>query len=204
MNETLTKMYEEWIPVKPIMHVMLGVNRDFSKEPHKLIFEIDKPEIIAGKEVRWMSFLHHSYDPSMAPKGKSAVEVWFDTEYEYWENLSKEREKYDAEKTRIAELTISHLEKRFPGFSSQVEVVDVPTPVTYNRYTGNWKGSPDGWAITNSNLTTMEPVRRLPGLEGLFMAGQWTAPYTGTVIAALSGRQIIQLMCKKESKKFNT
>jgi hypothetical protein len=50
----------------------------------------------------------------------------------------------------------------------------------------------------------MEPVRTLPGLEGLFMAGQWTAPYTGTVIAALTGRQIIQLMCLKEGRKFVT
>jgi phytoene dehydrogenase-like protein len=83
-------------------------------------------------------------------------------------------------------------------------VVDVPTPVTYKRYTGNWKASPDGWAITNSNLFSMEPVRTLPGLEGLFMAGQWTAPYTGTVIAALSGRQIIELMCRREGRKFIT
>jgi phytoene dehydrogenase-like protein len=204
LGDALRNIYENWIPVKPLVHVMIGVKRDFSKEPHKIIFELDKPEIIAGREIHWMCFLHHSFDPFMAPAGKSSTEVWFDTEYEFWENLAKDEEKYLAEKQRIAEITISHLEKRFPGFSSQVEVVDVPTPLTYNRYTGNWKGSPDGWAITNANLFSMEPVRTLPGLDRLYMAGQWTAPYTGTVIAALSGRQIIQLMCKKDGKKFVT
>jgi len=31
---------------------------------------------------------------------------------------------------------------------------------------------------------------------------KWTAPCTGTVIAALSGRQIVQILCKKEGKRF--
>ena len=119
-------------------------------------------------------------------------------------SLHSDRKKYNAEKQRIAEYTIRQLEKRWPGFASQVEVIDVPTPATYKRYTGNWKGSPDGWYLTPDNINGMEPVRTLPGLEGLHMAGQWTAPFTGTVIAAMSGRQIIQLMCREESKKFVT
>jgi hypothetical protein len=49
----------------------------------------------------------------------------------------------------------------------------------------------------------MDPVRTLPGLEGLQMVGQWTGPFMGTVISALSGRQAIQLMCKDEGKPFS-
>jgi phytoene dehydrogenase-like protein len=112
----------------------------------------------------------------MAPEGKSAVEVWYNTDYEYWEGLSKDKEKYKAEKKRIADYTIQQLDKRWPGFASQVEVIDVPTPHTYKRYTGNWKGSPDGWYLTRDNLMDQEPLRTLPGLEGLRMIGQWTAP----------------------------
>ena len=65
-----------------------------------------------------MTVLHHCFDKSMAPAGKSAVEVWFDTEYEYWEELAKDRVKYNAEKQRIAEYALRQLEKRWPGFSS--------------------------------------------------------------------------------------
>ncbi len=36
------------------------------------------------------------------------------------------------------------------------------------------------------------------------MVGQWTAPFTGTVIAALSGRQLIQLLCKQNKTAFVT
>ncbi len=202
INERIRNMYENWIPVKPIVHVMIGVNRDLSQEPHRIVFEAEEPITIAGREHRWMTVIHHCFDKSMAPAGKSAVEVWFDTEYTYWEDLAGDREKYNSEKQRIAEYAIRQLERRWPGFTSQIEVTDVPTPATYVRYTGNWKGSPDGWYLTPDNLNAMEPLRTLPGLEGLHMAGQWTTTFSGTVMAALSGRQVIQLMCSKEGKKF--
>ena len=204
LSEQIRQMYENWRPVQPLMHVMIGVDMDFSGEPHNCIFETDTPVSVAGKEFRWLSFLHHCHDKISAPEGKSAVEVWYPTDYDYWEELSRDRKKYLAEKKRIADDTIRELDKRWPGFASKVEVVDVPTPHTYHRYTGNWKASPDGWYLTTQNLRQMEPVRRLPGLSGLHMAGQWTAPYTGTIIATLTGRQIIQILCKKDGKAFKT
>ncbi|UCG28429.1 MAG: NAD(P)/FAD-dependent oxidoreductase [Bacteroidales bacterium] len=204
INDKIRNIYEKWIPVKPIVHVMMGVNRDLSKEPHRIIFEPDEPITIAGREYRWLTVIHHCFDKSMAPEGKSAVEVWYDSEYEYWEELYKNKTDYKVEKKRIADYTIQQLDKRWPGFASQVEVIDVPTPATYMRYTGNWKASPDGWYITPDNIGDDEPVRTLPGLEGLRMVGHWTAPFMGTVMSAMSGRQVIQLICKEEGKKFMT
>ena len=204
IDERIEKMYTDWIPVKPILHVMMGVDMDLSKEPHQIIFETDDPIVIAGTEHRWLSFLHHGFDPTMAPAGKSAVEVWYDTDYDYWDQLSRDRDAYKKEKKRIADYTVEQLDKRWSGFARSVEIVDVPTPYTYYRYTGNWKGSPDGWYITPENMQQSEPIRSLPGLEGLHMIGQWTAPFTGTVLAALTGRQAIQLMCIKDNRRFVT
>lgn len=202
MNERIRQIYDTWMPVKSIVHVMLGVNLDLSAEPHRIVMQPEEPFKIGNREFPWISVMHRCFNPTFAPEGKSVVEVWYDTEYEYWENLAKNKEAYTAEKNRIAAFSIAQLEKRWPGFASKVEVVDVPTPVTYHRYTGNWKGSPDGWYITTHNAQDMDPVRYLPGLEGLHLAGQWTAPFTGTVIAALTGRQVIELMCHREGRKF--
>lgn len=80
----------------------------------------------------------------------------------------------------------------------------MPTPMTYVRYTGNWKGSVDGWYITPENMMKQEMKRTLPGLENLYMVGHWTAPFTGTVMAAQSGRQLIQILCKKDRRPFVT
>ena len=204
VGDEVRTMYNEWIPVRPILHVALGVDRDLSGEPHRIIVELEEPIEIAGEKQRWMSVLHHCFDPGMAPPGKSVVEVWYTTPYDYWAELSKDRVRYKKEKKRIAEATIAELDRRWPGFASQVEVVDVPTPATYMRYTGNWQGSPDGWYITPENMMKQTALRSLPGLSGFYMVGQWTVPFAGTVMSALSGRQLIQLLCRQERRPFVT
>jgi len=202
ISENIRKMYKEWIPVKPIVHVMFGVNMDLSREPQKLIYRVDKPITVGGEEFKWIHIMMHCFDKSTAPVGKSALEVWYATDYSYWENLIKDRAGYDFEKKRIADETADALEKRWPGFKSKIEVVDVPTPMTYVRYTDNWQGSPDGWYITVDNMMDQSMRRTLPGLKNLYMVGQWTAPFTGTLIAALSGRQLIQILCRNDRKPF--
>jgi len=202
LDDRVRSMYSEWTPVVPLVQVMIGVARDLSTEPHHILFEAEDPVIIAGEEHRWVSFRHHCFDPSMAPPGSSVAEVWYPTAYEYWAELARDRIRYQEEKKRIADLTIAELDKRWPGFASQVEVVDVPTPATYVRYTGNWQGSPDGWYMTAENMKERSMLRDLPGLSGFHMVGQWTKPYAGTVDSALSGRQLIQLMCKRSGRPF--
>ena len=203
VNDAIRRMYDTWTPVRPLVHVALGVARDMSAEPRGVSFELERPITIAGEERRWLQVIHHSFDPTMAPPGKAAVEVWYPCRFDYWQELARDRDRYKAEKKSIADLTVAELDKRWPGFAAQVEVVDVPTPATYARYTGNWQGSPDGWYITPDNMKST-PVHTLPGLADLYMAGQWTAPFTGTVIAALSARQAIQLLCKQDRMPFRT
>jgi phytoene dehydrogenase-like protein len=204
LSDEVRSMYDDWIPVRPLVHVALGVARDLSGEPHSIIFELEKPIEIAGEKHCWLCVIHHCFDPSMAPPGKSAVEVWYATRYDYWEELARDRVRYKAEKKSIADLTIAELDKHWPGFASQVEVVDVPTPATYVRYTGNWQGSPDGWYMTPENMMKQTVLRSLPGLSDFYMVGQWTVPFSGTVMAALSGRQLIQWLCKQEGRPFLT
>jgi phytoene dehydrogenase-like protein len=204
MDDTIRKMYDTWIPVKPMVHVMFGVDMDLSKEPARFAFEIDKPITVGNDEFKWLSVITHCFDKTTAPPGKSALEVWYATDYEYWENLIKDRSKYDKEKERIADETADALEKKWPGFKSKIEMMDVPTPMTYARYTDNWQGSPDGWYITTDNMMDRGLRRMLRGLDNLYMVGHWTAPFAGTVIAALSGRQLIQLLCKKGRRNFVT
>lgn len=202
MSKKIRKMYNEWIPVKPLVHVIFGVDMDLSNEPHQHVLEVEKLITVANKDFKWIQIMNHCFDKSTAPKGKSAIEIWYSTDYSYWEELIKDRKKYDAEKTRIANDTADALDKQWPGFKSKIEMTDVPTPMTYKRYTGNWQGSPDGWYLTTDNFRDQAMKRTLPGLKDFYMAGQWTAPYTGTVLTSLSGRQLIQILCKKYGQTF--
>jgi len=204
LSKKIKKMYREWIPVKPLVHVMFGVDMDLSGEAPNYILEIEKPIKVANKEFKWIHILNHCFDKSTAPAGKSAIEVWYSTDYYYWEELIKDREKYDAEKKRIADETADALDARWPGFKSKIEMIDIPTPMTYKKYTGNWLGSPDGWYMTIDNYRDQAIRRTLPGLRNFYMTGQWTAPYTGTVLTSLSGRQLSQILCKKYGQPFKS
>jgi phytoene dehydrogenase-like protein len=147
---------------------------------------------------------HYCYDPTMAPEGKSVVVGSFQfTNYEYWKELYEDREKYQAEKQGLADTVIDRLDKRFPGIKGQVEVVDVATPVTYERYTGNWKGSYMGWRGTPETEGKWMN-RTLPGLGDFYMAGQWVFMGGGIPGAIMSGRHLTQIICKKDKKRFVT
>lgn len=129
------------------------------------------------------------------------VQVWYTSNHDYWSTLHQDEEAYAAEKQRVADLSVAELERRWPGFARQVEVVDVATPVTYARYTGNWQGSPDGWCMTIGNLGAELP-KKLPGLSRFYMAGQWTVPFSGVPGAATTGRHAVQLLCNDDRKKL--
>ena len=101
----------------------------------------------------------------------------------------------------VADKVIDKLEKRFPGIKDQIEVLDVATPVTYERYTGNWKGSYMGWMYpVKKKIKFMKRI--LPGLKDFYMAGQWVFMGGGVPGAIMSGRHLIQIICKKDKKKF--
>jgi phytoene dehydrogenase-like protein len=46
--------------------------------------------------------------------------------------------------------------------------------------------------------------KKLPGLANFYMAGQWVEPGGMVPVAAMSGRQVIQLICHDEDKPFET
>ena len=139
----------------------------------------------------------------MAPAGKTVLRVGYDTDYDYWQKLYKEPEKYKAEKERIADDVIAALDKRFPGLASKIEMRDIATPMTWVRYTGNWRGSYEGWQFSAESFSG-GMKKTLPGLDNFYMAGQWVNPGGGMPTAAMSGNQTIQLICSRDKKKFIT
>jgi phytoene dehydrogenase-like protein len=199
--------YFENLPIGPApLVVALGVNRTFEDFPHTAagtVFPLDEPLTIAGKEIGWLRPMIYNFDDSFAPSGKTLVRFVLDTDYEYWKSLGENPDHYLVEKEQIAGKLIAAIEQRFPGLSDQVEMWDVATPLTYERYTGNWKGSALGWDCTVDTFF-MPMSKTLKGLDNFYMAGQWVEPGGGVPGAARSGRNVIQLICKRDKKPFFT
>lgn len=190
----------------PLLHVAFGVARTFDDLPHSVSgFNIllDVPITIADKELNRLPLHVYNFDPNLAPKGKTTIKFMINTEWDYWNELYKNPESYKAEKKGLASELLSILDKRFPGLSGQVEMVDVATPMTWVRYTGNWKGRYEGWMEISLGLgKTMDKI--LPGLGSFYMAGQWVEPGGGLPGVVPSGRNVIQLICRQDKKQFVT
>ncbi len=199
--------YEKWPIFPSLLFVGIGVNRSFSAEP-KTVFGISFPlrqPVEIADTVQKRIWVHvYSQDPTLAPAGKTVIEVMIPSSYEYWRDLARDPAAYKGKKEQVARTIVELLEQRFPGISDQVEMTDVATPLTFERYTGNWKGNFEGWLITPENANTlMRPMSQtLPGLQNFYMCGQWVQPGGGLPSGVMSGERLVKSLCKQDGLRF--
>jgi phytoene desaturase len=203
LTDIIEKCYSGNYETFTSVQVSLGVNADLSKEAQWIQVRLDQPVLLAGQEQKFISFLHYCHDDTMAPKGKSVITSHTFCSYEYWEKFDRHSIEYREEKRKIAEEVIKTAEKRFPSIRGKIEVVDVVTPLTYVRYTNVWRGAYMTWITTPNSEILTKISNKLPGLENFYMAGQWVSS-PGTPGALRTGRKVIQDICKKEGKIFQT
>ncbi|MFN8633067.1 MAG: NAD(P)/FAD-dependent oxidoreductase [Chloroflexota bacterium] len=206
VTPALIRAYRTQPVFRPLVQVSLGVARDLSAEPHALTFPLPTPTAIAGEVRESLTARHFGYDPTLAPAGKSVVEVLLDTEYDLWARLAQDPERYRAEKDIIAEAVVAALDGRFPGLARDVEALDVATPMTWERITGNWRGAYEAWLPTRGNLIASlcgGTRATLPGLERFFMTGQWVTG-GGLPVVAPAARSLVQTICKRDRRPFVT
>ncbi|MDH3669254.1 MAG: NAD(P)/FAD-dependent oxidoreductase [Paracoccaceae bacterium] len=186
------------------VHVSLGVARHLAPEPHAIVLPLNTPVIIAGEERDRFFVETFGFDESLAPPGKSVLKVVFATSCKYWERVHAAPERYAAEKAAIADAVISQLEHRFPGFRQEIEVVDVATPITTKRFTGNGHGfKVSGTRMMLAMLTGKKLSQTLAGLRNFYMVGQW-AGLPGLPLVAAMGKDLACAMCRNDGKPFVT
>jgi phytoene dehydrogenase-like protein len=206
IDDKIRGYYEHPQLFPPLIYIGLGVARSFADVPSSVVginFPLDKPVTIVRKEHKRLGVQIYNFDSTLAAKGKTVLKVQFNTDYDYWKKLSQEPRRYNAEKERIAKQVITALAQRFPGLAAKVEMHDVATPMTWERYTGNWRGSYEGWLPKPEDFMR-RMSKTLPGLDNFYMAGQWVEPGGGLPTAAMSGRNVIQIICKQDKKPFVT
>jgi phytoene dehydrogenase-like protein len=203
INNRIKGFYETLEPFPPLVFVSLGINDDYSQETHWLSFPLKTPIELGGEEIQRLWLRNHSMDKALAPEGKTVFSLMIPTNYGYWVQLKDKKDEYLAEKKRIEEAVVNAISELYPDVKSKVEVVDVATPLTFVRHTGNWRGSYEGWLRTKKTMSLPMPLT-LPGLSHFYMAGHWVSPGGGLPAAAITGRAAVKLMCKNEKMHFVT
>ncbi len=203
VNGRIRRLYDGRLPIRSQIQMSLGVARDLRDAPHWATYLLDDPIVIGGEPQHEIGVKHYGFDPSLTPAGKSAVEVMIPSAYDYWQRIYG-RPLYDAEQLQEAAPVVAFLDRLYPGLSNEIEVLDVATPISYERYTGNWQGATCGWLPSQPvMLEMMRGVpKTLPGLANFYMAGQWVEPGGSVPLAAMSGRNALQLICAAERQPF--
>jgi phytoene dehydrogenase-like protein len=204
LNDTIRRVYREFKLFPPLVMVGLGVKRTFPDLPRAtggIVLELKQPFEIAGEPVERLKMTVYSFDPTLAPEGRTMVTLKTPTRYAHWKELAKDRERYEAEKERIAREFTGRLDQRFPGFAEQVEMTDVATPTTFERYTGNWQASYEGFLPTPRTARFAIP-NKLPGLQNFFMAGHWVRAGGGIPTGVQMGRAAVMKICKEDGAEF--
>jgi phytoene dehydrogenase-like protein len=207
-TQLIRSYYNAYPKTQPFgLEVWYGVNRSFANEPHATVLFLETPITIEGKEKNRLDIEIMNFDPTLAPPDKTVIKVNFDSNYDYWKELSADQEKYKAEKQQVANIVAERLEKRFSGFTKQVEAVDVVTPVSVEHWTGGYRGFAQPWPAPKEYAKEINKngvSKTLPGLQNFYMVGQWAGGTFGLSTVCLMGRNLVRELCKKGHKKFMT
>jgi prolycopene isomerase len=126
---------------KNAYEVFVNLTYDYDKIYREFLIPSFKREYLSFN----MTF-YSNIDSGLAPINKSVMSIIVGDNYERWKNLSNNE--YKIKKKEETEKIIKLAEKYLPELRKHIEVLEVATPKTMKRYTGNPEGAIYGFAQT--------------------------------------------------------
>jgi phytoene dehydrogenase-like protein len=121
-----------------------------------------------------------------------AIVASTNSNYSDWEKYTKEE--YAAEKQKLIERTLAHLEKYVPDVRKKIDYIEAATPKTFERYTRHIGGSSFGTKFEGLK-TSMEMGNEIGGLfhtgsVGIIMTGWLGTVNYGVIVANNADRYL--------------
>ena len=145
-------------------------------------------------------------DPSLAPAGKGTLTVYCGAtleQHDHWHtgpNLERGAA-YRTFKHDYARILLDRVEAAVaPGLQDHIEVLDVATPVTHWRYTGNKRGSIMAGRPSKANIKAKIAHYRTP-VRNLLLAGHWAEYGGGVPIATKAGTNASLLVLRETDRR---
>lgn len=182
------------------MYIALGVKCELKNYPQCAVFPLEKPFKAGGLEFTHFTVNNYSLYENHAPKGCTTLTcLLLGSCYNYWKT-AKSDGTYKAKKQELAENFIAELEKFIPEIKGNVEIYDVATPITYERYCNTFEGSwMSVWKAKSSGFMLPQKSKKV---KGLYFAGQRSMMPGGLPITVCSGRKAVQYLCRDTKTLF--
>lgn len=163
-----------------------------------------KPFKIGDSFVGFVKIRDYSYDPHFVSNGKSVVQVMVpqvNRNYAFWDEL-KDKAQYNKEKQNVANAIKEKIEEKFPILKDKIEILDVCTQKTFERYTRSYHGCFQPFMLT-AHGKMLNHNGKIDNIKNLFLASQWGITPGGIPIAMLSGKFSIQRVLNAEKLNFH-
>jgi prolycopene isomerase len=146
-------------------------------------------------------------DPSLAPEGKGIITIYAPCSIQYGNFWNTERgsaqefirgQAYRSFKGEYADTLLRRVEETVVcGLRKHIQIMDIATPITYQRYTGNRDGAIMSFRPTLSNIRNGVAHHFTP-VKNLFVGSQWAELGGGVPMAVKAGMNSALLILKQE------
>ena len=175
-----------------------GIRDDLRDMPYA--FALNEDICVGGIQYDNIALTNYAEFTSYAPEGCSTLTCLFTGDsYNYW----KERQNdgtYNEQKQLLADELKRLVEKNLPRLKDKIEVINIATPLSYERYAGSYKGA---WMTVLEKSARPGLPRSIPaGYKHLYFAGFRTRAPGGLPVAVLSGFKAAQHVCRDYKMVF--
>jgi phytoene dehydrogenase-like protein len=186
---------------KPLCNIFIsaGIKADLSHYPDMCLFALENPIFCGGMYITAVGFHNYAKNKGYAPDGCTAITsaVLGDT-YDYWK-AAKDNGNYEKLKAETADIYLDLLSKFIPEIKGKIDVIDVATPLTYERYCGSYKGS---WmSVWDKGKVPAYHIKSAE-FDSLYFAGERLKPPGGLPSAVMSGFEAAQFLCRDNDVIF--
>lgn len=185
------------------MFVCYGVNTDLSSYPKGMVIPLpkEKPFEAAGIKFSELRINNYATYRDITCEGKTSLTcLLLGDSYDYWKK-AKEDGTYKEKKEDLKDRLLKIIEENIPEVSGNIEITDVATPLTYERYTNAYQGS---WMSVWNEKNGLNNFKEKSKIPGLYFAGERLNMTGGLPIAAITGWHAAQYVTKDAGYIFES
>lgn len=181
--------------------ISLGVKKDLSDLPYAIVYPLKNPLEFAGCKYNEIRINNYAKYKDHSPAGCTSITcLLLGESYSFWKK-AKEDGSYSDKKKQLGDLFIEALGQFIPEVKTSLEVIDIATPCTYERYCSSYEGS---WmSVWKKGGKQDNYPQSLKTIKGVYFAGERIMMPGGLPIAVYTGRRAVQLLCKDTKSFFN-
>ena len=200
LDERWCKKMRKNVVTEQNMFICLGVKMNLENLPRCFVISLDESFSAGGIDFNELRINNYALYKNHSPENCTTLTcLLLGHCYDYWKK-AKEDGTYKEKKQLLAEKFIDVLEKTIPGIKENIEVIDVATPMTYERYCNSFQGS---WmSVWEPHGKQWNYPIKSQSVKGLYFASQRTMMPGGLPIAVCAGRFAAQHLCKDNDTVF--